>query len=322
MIGKRYKIVHLQSERGQLLNGKCCRVLNYDHNRRSHTNVDYDYVPRLHCQLETDDVNETTMVKLKLSNLVSLDDGGGRGEALETFMDGSSPIPDNVLEKCLDKTLRTNEAEGGGGDRQDLQHRLQLYRDLLQKIQSGQASSLTDQDYCFPCGAGCELLGRSNLGRVMLLTKPACCGNEVMDIRYMDIGLKGDNNTECSICQEVLAETEEDPNKAILVTLPCLHIFHKGCIGSWLQSSAGFAQWNCPTCRTVVPGQVWMYCVDYEEQLQRRIDEYPISGYCTKCMIKFMENSREKDLPIRSSDGTPITTDQAMGRGTRSNVVL
>lgn len=81
MIGKRYKIVHLKSEQGQLLNSQCCRVLNYDHNRRSlsHTNVDYEYVPRLHCQLETDDASATTMVKLKLSNLVSMDEGVGNG---------------------------------------------------------------------------------------------------------------------------------------------------------------------------------------------------------------------------------------------------
>jgi len=43
MIGKRFKIVHLVSDRGQTLNGKTCAVVSYDRNLGD---------CRLHCRIE------------------------------------------------------------------------------------------------------------------------------------------------------------------------------------------------------------------------------------------------------------------------------
>eukprot|EP00746_Dinoflagellata_sp_MGD_P044786 gnl/MRDRNA2_/MRDRNA2_209515_c0_seq1.p1 gnl/MRDRNA2_/MRDRNA2_209515_c0~~gnl/MRDRNA2_/MRDRNA2_209515_c0_seq1.p1 ORF type:complete len:140 (+),score=26.48 gnl/MRDRNA2_/MRDRNA2_209515_c0_seq1:40-420(+) len=44
---------------------------------------------------------------------------------------------------------------------------------------------------------------------------------------------------ECEICLEEYKDGEE------LTRLPCMHIFHKGCIESWLATES-----VCPNCRT------------------------------------------------------------------------
>jgi hypothetical protein len=50
----------------------------------------------------------------------------------------------------------------------------------------------------------------------------------------------GDSANTCSVC---LGSLEEDEVK----TLPCLHVFHTGCIDPWLRQSV-----LCPTCKTSV----------------------------------------------------------------------
>jgi hypothetical protein len=119
----------------------------------------------------------------------------------------------------------------------------------------------------------------------MNLLKPACYGNEVMDLRHADIGLQGDSHTLCSICADVLHNGTE----AIIVTLLCLHIFHEQCIVQWLESDLGAQNWEYPLCRKQVPEDISTYRGAYNEQLQQRIDEFPSSVFCTKCIISTME---------------------------------
>ena len=52
----------------------------------------------------------------------------------------------------------------------------------------------------------------------MTQTQPACAGNEVMDLRRLDIGLTGDDVTECSVCQEPMKHDVS----AVVVTLAAL----------------------------------------------------------------------------------------------------
>jgi len=280
MIGERFKIVHLESEKGKGLNGRYCTVVGFDR----------DKIARLHCRIEGD--NEEA-VKLKNRNLVAEETNA----ALENFMENSAPMPDNKIAACLELAL---EKHSGPMDRADLIHRVGLYRDLLQKLQSSE-SSLTDEDYCFPCADGLELLnegGDNTFGVLMNAMIVGCCGNGTMDMRYVDRGLKGDNHTECSVCHEVLAADSDGSLDQVLVTLPCLHVFHEKCIVDWLDSDVGRRNWNCPTCRQVVPDDMSTYRVHYDEQVQRRVDEYPLSGYCTKCMMWLMERIRNEELPI------------------------
>ena len=88
--------------------------------------------------------------------------------------------------------------------------------------------------------------------------RPACVGNNTIDVRRMDLGLKGDGVSLCGICQETLDDhTITDSSgssvfgqqQEILVTLPCVHMFHDSCLAEWLQSDLGRVHWDCPTCR-------------------------------------------------------------------------
>merc|ERR1740138_1048808 len=50
----------------------------------------------------------------------------------------------------------------------------------------------------------------------------------------------------CPVCMEDFGPGAEEPEKAIVLT-PCLHAFHLGCLGSWLERRRGGHR--CPTCR-------------------------------------------------------------------------
>jgi hypothetical protein len=270
-VGCQFKIAHLKSEKGKALNGKTCKITGFDRNEEA----------RLHCKIG----NAKKPISVKWQNLIPLE----ANEALENFMSASAPLSDDILLPCLERAIEEHDFDT---DRQDLRHRVNLYKGLAQKIRDGTTESA---DYCLPCGAGSEQLNnQDNFGRIMQMMKPGCFGNEICDLRYIDIGLKGDDHTECPVCQEVLV----GDTKLVVVTLPCLHVFHKACIQDWLQSDLGQENWNCPSCRHPVPGDMSIYCIEHNEQLQRRIDEYPLSGFCTRCMIMIMECNRHQPMPV------------------------
>lgn len=49
---------------------------------------------------------------------------------------------------------------------------------------------------------------------------------------------------DCAVCKEQFNVETEDPDEQVVVTLPCTHVFHEGCIIPWLKSSG-----TCPVCR-------------------------------------------------------------------------
>lgn len=49
---------------------------------------------------------------------------------------------------------------------------------------------------------------------------------------------------DCAVCKEQFSLGTEDPDEQVVVTLPCKHPFHDGCITPWLKSSG-----TCPVCR-------------------------------------------------------------------------
>jgi E3 ubiquitin-protein ligase RNF115/126 len=49
---------------------------------------------------------------------------------------------------------------------------------------------------------------------------------------------------DCAVCKEQFKVETEDPDEQVVVTLPCKHTFHEGCIVPWLKSSG-----TCPVCR-------------------------------------------------------------------------
>ncbi|KAH7886051.1 hypothetical protein F5I97DRAFT_1809016 [Phlebopus sp. FC_14] len=49
---------------------------------------------------------------------------------------------------------------------------------------------------------------------------------------------------DCAVCKEQFKLDTDDPDELVVVTLPCTHPFHEGCIFPWLKSSG-----TCPVCR-------------------------------------------------------------------------
>jgi len=49
---------------------------------------------------------------------------------------------------------------------------------------------------------------------------------------------------DCAVCKEQFVAVNEEPDDQVVVTLPCKHPFHEGCIIPWLKSSG-----TCPVCR-------------------------------------------------------------------------
>ncbi|KAI9570321.1 hypothetical protein HD554DRAFT_399287 [Boletus coccyginus] len=55
---------------------------------------------------------------------------------------------------------------------------------------------------------------------------------------------------DCAVCKESFKLDPEDPDELVVVTLPCKHSFHEGCILPWLKSSG-----TCPVCRFALIAQ-------------------------------------------------------------------
>jgi E3 ubiquitin-protein ligase RNF115/126 len=49
---------------------------------------------------------------------------------------------------------------------------------------------------------------------------------------------------DCAVCKEQFKLDTEDSDELVVLTLPCKHPFHEGCILPWLKSSG-----TCPVCR-------------------------------------------------------------------------
>jgi E3 ubiquitin-protein ligase RNF115/126 len=55
---------------------------------------------------------------------------------------------------------------------------------------------------------------------------------------------------DCAVCKESFKLDPEDPDELVVVTLPCKHPFHEGCIIPWVKSSG-----TCPVCRYALIAQ-------------------------------------------------------------------
>lgn len=53
---------------------------------------------------------------------------------------------------------------------------------------------------------------------------------------------------DCAVCKDSFKLETDDPDEQVVVTLPCTHPFHEGCILPWIKSSG-----TCPVCRSVFP---------------------------------------------------------------------
>jgi len=76
--------------------------------------------------------------------------------------------------------------------------------------------------------------------------RPVPASAEVIDKLQRDVLEEGSPllDKDCAVCKEQFQLGTEDPDEQVVVTLPCHHPFHHGCISPWLKSSG-----TCPVCR-------------------------------------------------------------------------
>jgi len=77
-------------------------------------------------------------------------------------------------------------------------------------------------------------------------SRPVPASEDVMTKLQREVLEEGSTLLEqdCAVCKEQFSLTTEDPDDQVIVTLPCKHPFHEGCIMPWLKSSG-----TCPVCR-------------------------------------------------------------------------
>lgn len=219
---------------------------------------------------------------------------------MRSLMEGSAPLSDSKIIAGLEHALADHPTDFQGM-RKDLSHRIHLYRQLFEKLEKAKGSDgkgLAIEEYCFPCGAtNAHDDGEfeNSFDYIMTMGRPACVGNNQIDVRLMDLGLKGNGIATCNICTELL-DTDSSSDEA-LVTLPCVHMFHESCLRQWLQSDIGRRNWNCPTCRLPVPHNLATYHIKYESQLRNRFKEFLLSGFCPSCILRVMEKDRNEVIP-------------------------
>ncbi|KAL7445220.1 hypothetical protein ACHAXM_011900 [Skeletonema potamos] len=302
-VGQQFRVDHLTSEKGKTLNGKLCQVVGFTPSYA--TNPDM----RLQCRIleESDDGRkESKPILLKSCNLVH-----SSSRIMYELMSASEPLTDGEIIKGLKQAL--SEYVDGPGVRKDLQFRCKFYRSVLNKLEKNKQSNnknngnaLEDDEYCIPCMAAPPPDENEEIGEwIMRVNRPACVGNNKLDLRFMDLGLKGDGLATCGICTETLGSSEKN-----LITLPCVHQFHSSCLQEWLSSDLGRVKWSCPTCRHIVPSNLKTYMVQYETELRNRFQEFPLSGFCQKCIMWFMEKDRNQVLHGVVNENGAMTMNQ------------
>jgi len=77
-------------------------------------------------------------------------------------------------------------------------------------------------------------------------SRPVPATEDVMEKLQREVLEEGSTLLEqdCAVCKEQFSLTTEDPDDQVIITLPCKHPFHEGCIMPWLKSSG-----TCPVCR-------------------------------------------------------------------------
>jgi hypothetical protein len=275
---------------------------------------------RVQCVFTEENGTNSAPILIKPSHLVPLE-----ANIMQDLMSASAKLSDEEIKKGLIQGLASNQdlIENPEGGRTDLMHRIQLYRNVLEKLikskkRCDSENALEDADYCLPCQASPAIPPNEEepFDRVLRVSRPACVGNNYLDLRHMDIGLKGDGVTTCSICTSSL-----DPTETELITLPCVHQFHTSCIMEWLSSDIGKKNWNCPTCRKTVPHNMTTYVIQYEEELRNRFQEYLLSGFCAKCMLWVMERNRNESLHTMNEIGEQFTMGESIGKANAKSYI-
>jgi len=281
MVSKNFRVAHLTSEKGKKMNGKKCTVFGVDHTEEA----------RLHCKII--DTGET--MKLKNVNLQAWEsrflDGWMRNNDEKTeegevkynlSFDDAKPLLIRMLQ---------NQAHARKEGRQDVNKRYQDAQKLIKAITDAGEEGIKAAN-----NIQCQYLGTEDkpfheldsLQKIMRLMRPACVGDNTVDFRRFDLGLRWDGITECAVChQEVMRKQDQN-----VITLPCFHVFHARCATQWAEQKNSEPK-SCPTCSIPMKKPLLTYHpLDYDDKLEKRFDEFVLSGMCEKCQIWYQERDQ------------------------------
>jgi hypothetical protein len=116
---------------------------------------------------------------------------------------------------------------------------------------------------------------------------------------------------ECSICLENILPTATLAQEK-RTQLDCSHIFHKECIGAWVNR-----QHNCPLCRAVVaqlPGESENSTTAPSAEVAVTIPESPVEP---KHLAEILSQIRAEIRQIRSIRRVSLNEDTPLGEQTR-----
>ncbi|KAG9314122.1 hypothetical protein JVU11DRAFT_4905 [Chiua virens] len=96
----------------------------------------------------------------------------------------------------------------------------------------------------------------AHLAETSTAGRPVAATDEIVSNLAREVLTEGSPLLErdCAVCKESFKLDVEDPDELVVVTLPCKHPFHEGCILPWLKSSG-----TCPVCRYALVPQPQQY---------------------------------------------------------------
>mmetsp|Transcript_21452 Transcript_21452/g.44105 ORF Transcript_21452/g.44105 Transcript_21452/m.44105 type:complete len:329 (+) Transcript_21452:187-1173(+) len=290
--GKVYVLNHLTSEKGRQMNGRRCTVVGRDSASPANTD-DYE----AYCNLR---------IRVKLLNPDTLKPEGGILRILpRNLVDARfysvtasrAVLPSYEVLSRLNRAMEHAIAEGynepcGPEEFRDRKGRCDFLRSSLPDAVPHPSKCM---DYMIPNE---EQQDFERLRNVCVL---ACTGDGTVNFARFGEGLVGVGE-DCAICTE--------PIFADAIRLPCSHMFHRECAKVWLEEHQ-----NCPTCRKDLANSWQTYAVDADEQIQRRIEEWFLSGMCERCQASYQEGDPVVYVPLEDGKMMGMPLSEATRRG-------
>jgi Ring finger domain len=310
-IGHVFVLSHLESEKGKQLNGRRCQVVGSDpfpigsssndsSGRHKNTStIKYGKAlldRRVHVKVLNADTlqPEGKTITIKPKNMV---------DPKHCCPVSSRTIPEQETLRRVNLAMDRAIEEGRDkfNPRDDFHDRYFRYKFLKEHL----PDHLPPPTKCMDPMVPPDKLGEAAL--IKEACTPACVGDGFVDFTQFGGGLLGSDDDDCPICHEQLFEGS--------LRLPCGHMFHAICTKEWLEEHG-----TCPTCRRelINPWQSY-YFDDVGQQIQRRIEEWFLSGMCERCQAAYQEN--DPLVTVTTADGTNICMplSAANRRGLRVN---
>ncbi|KNC81468.1 hypothetical protein SARC_06198 [Sphaeroforma arctica JP610] len=227
---------------------------------------------------------DSTLIKLKYSNLLE--------PKLHSEGQSFCSLSDYEITTCLWKTLRTQKELMEPGIRRVMQRR---YKYIRTNLHQGKVPAPTKCMSLF-----IDEKDKSVEEHLFTELQPTCTGDTVVDFHRFADGLTG-NGDMCDVCFDELTVGCE------IFAMPCRHFVHKRCGMAWFTIPGN--ERICPCCRQKTPVRYKSYLRYSHVFLQKRMDEWVVSGMCERCQQCYHEASPM--VAITGPDGTAEMVSQA-----------